>query len=141
MHFLGSASLDVLRLTDLRPHILMNIPWASLTIILGALSSVCVRIPIVVTSNPDPREPEPAISRGAHYPDVLDDPAPSVAYVNCTRENHDFELCLSTDDTTKIPRIESDLRCGAWGDLPLPALDLYVKSVPAGMSSSPTNAR
>jgi len=101
---------------------------------------VRVRIPIGVTSNADPRQTEAAILRGAHHADILEDPAPSVFYIDFSSDNHDFELSVWTDNATKIPRIKSDLRYTVWDELvsediglPLPALDLYVKSVPEEM--------
>ncbi len=103
---------------------------------------VRVRIPIGVTSSADPRQVEAAILRAAHHPDVLHDPPPSVFYVAFTSDNHDFELCVWTDDATKIPKIKSDLRYIVWDELaakdiglPLPALDVHVKSAPPGMTS------
>jgi small-conductance mechanosensitive channel len=103
---------------------------------------VRVRIPVGVTSDADPRQAEAAILQGAHHPDILDDPPPSVFYVAFTSDNHDFELCVWTDDATKIPRIRSDLRYNVWDalvaqdiGLPLQALDLYVKSVPPEMAT------
>ncbi len=106
----------------------------------GSDPRVRIRIPIGVTSNADPRQTEVAILRGAHHPDILDDPAPGVFYIDFSSDNHDFELLVWTDDATKIPRIKSDLRYTVWDELvaegigmPLPALDLYVKSMPEEM--------
>ncbi len=101
---------------------------------------VRIHLPIGVTSDADPRQTEAAILKAAHHPDLLDDPAPSVFYVDFTGDNHDFELLVWTDDATKAPRIKSDLRYGVWYELaaadiglPIQELDLHVRSIPPEM--------
>jgi small-conductance mechanosensitive channel len=83
----------------------------------GSNKAVCVHLPISVSPDADPHQVQAAILRGAHHPDVLDDPAPAVAYVNWAGHCHDFELLMWAEDATKIDDIMSDVRMQVWDEL------------------------
>jgi len=83
----------------------------------GSNKAVCIHLPISVAPDADPHQVKAAIMRGAHHPNVLDDPAPTVAYVNWAGAGHDFELLMWVEDAIKISDIMSDVRMQVWDEL------------------------
>jgi small-conductance mechanosensitive channel len=76
-----------------------------------------VHLPISVAPDADPHEVEAAIMRGARHPEMLDDPAPQVAYLDFTDNSHEFELLMWLQDAAKIPTVKSDVRMQIWDEL------------------------
>jgi small-conductance mechanosensitive channel len=106
-------TLDNIELTVPNERFLTNV----VTNYSGNDRRICIHLTINVSPDADPHEVKAAIMRGAHHPDMLDDPAPEVTYTNFTDNSHDFELLLWIQDATKIPDIKSDVRLQVWDEL------------------------
>ncbi len=104
---------------------------------------VRVDIKVGVTYNADPLEVEKALLEAAQHPEVLDEPIPSVQFLDFGESSLDFALQIWIDEPIKIPVLASDLRYRIWDtltryniEIPFPQQDIHIRSGSAWPESS-----
>lgn len=96
---------------------------------------VRVDIKVGVSYEADPLEVEQALLEAAQHPQVLEDPSPTVQFLDFGESSLDFALLIWTNNPIRIPALSSDLRYRIWDSLrqrnieiPFPQRDLHIRA-------------